>query len=68
MVEVEGRYDMLRVYLPRRRMISVAESMARQSDVRLRLPKPGFDDYIIASAALYKAAAKAHRMQGGKQR
>jgi AraC family transcriptional regulator len=49
MVEVEGRYDMLRVYLPRRRMISVAESMARQSDVRLRLPKPGFDDYIITS-------------------
>ena len=47
MVEVEGRYDMLRVYLPRRRMISVAESMARRSDVRLRLPKPGFDDYII---------------------
>ena len=44
MVEVEGRYDMLRVYLPRRRMISVAESMARRSDVRLRLPKPGFDD------------------------
>jgi AraC family transcriptional regulator len=49
MVEVEGRYDMLRVYLPRRRMISVAESMTRQSDVRLRLPKPGFDDYIITS-------------------
>jgi AraC family transcriptional regulator len=49
MVEVEGRYDMLRVYLPRRRMISVAESMARLSDVRLRLPKPGFDDYIIAN-------------------
>jgi len=47
MVEVEGRYDMLRVYLPRRRMISVTESMARRSDVRLRLPKPGFDDYII---------------------
>jgi AraC family transcriptional regulator len=47
MVEVEGRYDMLRVYLPRRRMISVAESMARRSDIRLRLPKPGFDDYII---------------------
>ncbi len=47
MVEVEGRYDMLRVYLPRRRMISVAESMARRSDVKLRLPKPGFDDYII---------------------
>jgi AraC family transcriptional regulator len=49
MVEVEGRYDMLRVYLPRRRMISVAESMARRSDVRLRLPKPGFDDYIITN-------------------
>src|ERR1700739_4969360 len=47
MVEVEGRYDMMRVYLPRRRMISVAESMARRSDVRLRVPKPGFDDYII---------------------
>jgi AraC family transcriptional regulator len=47
MVEVEGRYDMLRVYLPRRRMISVAESMARRSDVRLRQPKPGFDDCII---------------------
>jgi AraC-like DNA-binding protein len=47
MVEVEGRYDMMRVYLPRRRMISVAESMARRSDVRFRLPKPGFDDYII---------------------
>jgi AraC family transcriptional regulator len=40
---------MMRVYLPRRRIISVAESMARRSDVRLRLPKPGFDDYIITS-------------------
>jgi AraC family transcriptional regulator len=49
MVEVEGRYDMMRVYLPRQRMISVAETMARRSDVRLRLPNPGFDDYIIAS-------------------
>src|ERR1700677_3402799 len=49
MVEVEGRYDMMRVYLPRQRMISVAESMARRSDVRLRLPKPGFDDYIITN-------------------
>jgi len=47
MVEVEGRYDMMRVYLPRRRIISVAESMARRSDVRLRPPKPGFDDYIV---------------------
>ena len=47
MVEVEGRYDMMRVYLPRSRMMSVAESMARRPDVRLRLPKPGFDDYII---------------------
>jgi AraC family transcriptional regulator len=49
MVEVEGRYDMLRVYLPRQRMISVAESMARRSDVKLRLPKPGFDDCIITN-------------------
>jgi AraC family transcriptional regulator len=49
MVEVEGRYDMLRVYLPRRRIISVAESMARRSEVRLRVPKPGFDDYIITN-------------------
>jgi AraC family transcriptional regulator len=49
MVEVEGRYDMMRVYLPRRRMISVAESIARRSDVRLRLPNPGFDDYIITN-------------------
>jgi AraC family transcriptional regulator len=49
MVEVEGRYDMLRVYLPRLRMISVAGSMARRSDVRLRLPKPGFNDYIITN-------------------
>jgi AraC-like DNA-binding protein len=49
MVEVEGRYDMLRVYLPRQRMISVAESMARRSDVRLRLPKPGFDDHVITN-------------------
>src|SRR5208282_6832697 len=49
MVEVEGRYDMLRVYLPRRRLNSVAESMARRSDVRLRLPKLGFDDYIITN-------------------
>jgi hypothetical protein len=49
MVEVEGRYDMLRVYLPRQRIICVAESMARRSDVRLRLPKPGFDDYIITN-------------------
>jgi AraC family transcriptional regulator len=49
MVEVEGRYDMLRVYLPRQRMISVAESMARRSDVRLRVPNPGFDDYVITN-------------------
>src|SRR5271170_939017 len=49
MVEVEGRYDMMRIYLPRQRMISVAESMARRSDVRLRLPNPGFDDYIITN-------------------
>ena len=49
MVEVEGRYDMMRVYLPRRRMISVAESMARRPDVRLRLPNPGFDDYILTN-------------------
>jgi AraC-like DNA-binding protein len=49
MVEVEGRYDMLRVYLPRQRMISIAESMARRSDVRLRLPNPGFDDYVITN-------------------
>ena len=49
MVEVQGRYDMLRVYLPRQRMISVAASMARRSDVKLRLPKPGFDDYIITN-------------------
>jgi AraC family transcriptional regulator len=49
MVEVEGRYDMLRVYLPRQRMISVAESMAHRSDVRLRLPSPGFDDYIVTN-------------------
>src|SRR5271155_5647345 len=47
MVEVEGRYDMMRVYLPKERMTSVAESMGRRSDVKLRLPKPGFDDYII---------------------
>ena len=49
MVEVEGRYDMLRVYIPRQRMISVGENMARRSDVRLRLPKPGFNDYIITN-------------------
>src|ERR1700734_2189145 len=49
MVEVEGRYDMMRVYLPRQRIISVAETMARRSDVRLRLPNPGFDDYIITN-------------------
>jgi AraC family transcriptional regulator len=49
MVEVEGRYDMLRVYLPRRRIISVAESMPHRSEVRLRVPKPGFDDYIITN-------------------
>jgi AraC family transcriptional regulator len=49
MVEVEGRYDMMRVYLPRQRMISVAKSMSRRSEVRLRLPKPGFDDYIITN-------------------
>jgi AraC family transcriptional regulator len=47
MVEVEGRFDMMRVYLPRRRMISVAESMACRSDAKLRLLKPGFDDYIV---------------------
>jgi AraC family transcriptional regulator len=49
MVEVEGRYDMVRVYLPRRRMISVAECMARRSDVKLRPPNPGFDDYVITN-------------------
>ncbi len=49
MVEVEGRYDMVRVYLPRRRMISVAESMARKSEIRLRLPNPGFDDSVITN-------------------
>jgi AraC family transcriptional regulator len=49
MVEVEGRYDMLRVYLPLRRMISVGESMARRSEVKLRLPKPGFNDYVITN-------------------
>jgi hypothetical protein len=40
MVEVEGRYDMMRVYLPRRRILSVAESMVRRPDVRLRAPNP----------------------------
>jgi AraC-like DNA-binding protein len=49
MVEVEGRYDMMRVYLPRQRIISVAKSMTRRSDVKLRLPNPGFDDYIITN-------------------
>src|SRR5271170_722470 len=49
MVEVEGRYDMMRVYLPRQRIISVAESMTRRSDLRLRPPNPGFDDYIITN-------------------
>ena len=49
MVEVEGRYDMARVYLPRQRIIAVTESMARRSDVRLRLPSPGFDDYVITN-------------------
>ena len=49
MVEVEGRYDMLRVYLPRQRMIAVAESMARRADVKLRLPNPGFSDYVITN-------------------
>ena len=49
MVEVEGRYDMMRVYLPRRRILSVAESMVRRPDVRLRAPNPGFDDRIVAN-------------------
>jgi AraC-like DNA-binding protein len=49
MVEVEGRYDMLRVYLPRRRMIAVAQSMARKSEIRLRLPNPGFSDHVITN-------------------
>jgi AraC family transcriptional regulator len=49
MVEVEGRFDMMRVYLPRRRMISVAESMARKSEIRLRLPNPGFSDQVITN-------------------
>src|SRR5271170_5613219 len=48
MVEVEGRFDMLRVYLPRRRMSAVAECMGRKSDIRLRPPKPGFNDAVIA--------------------
>src|ERR1700733_4842984 len=34
MVEVAGRYDMMRVYLPRQRMNSVAEGMARRSDAK----------------------------------
>ena len=42
MVEVEGRYDMLRVYLPRPKINSIAESMAHRSDVRLRLPEARF--------------------------
>jgi AraC-like DNA-binding protein len=49
MVEVEGRYDMVRVYLPRRRMTAVAESMARKSEIRLRLPNPGFSDHVITN-------------------
>jgi AraC-like DNA-binding protein len=49
MVEVGGRYDMVRVYLPRRRLVSVAESMARRAEVRLRPPKPGFDDCVITN-------------------
>jgi AraC family transcriptional regulator len=49
MVEVAGRFDMMRVYLPRRRMVAVAESMARKSDIRLRLPNPGFDDIVITN-------------------
>ena len=49
MVEVEGRYDMMRVYLPRRRILSVAESMVRRPDLRLRPPNPGFDDRIVAN-------------------
>ena len=49
MVEVEGRFDMVRVYLPRSRMISVAESMARRSDIKLRLPNPGFADSVITN-------------------
>src|SRR5271168_2620963 len=40
---------MMRVYLPRQRIISVAESMTLRSDLRLRLPNPGFDDYIITN-------------------
>jgi AraC family transcriptional regulator len=47
MVEVEGRYDMIRVYLPRHRIVSVAESMGRWSEARLRPPSPGFHDYAI---------------------
>src|SRR5271156_4927650 len=49
MVEVQGRYDMMRVYLPRRRMIAIAETMSSRRDVRLRLPNPGFDVRSIAS-------------------
>jgi AraC family transcriptional regulator len=49
MVEVEGRYDMMRVYLPRQRMTSVAESMGHRSDVKLRLPNPGFEDYVVTN-------------------
>ena len=49
MVEVSGRYDMMRVYLPRQRIISVAETMARRSDVKLRPPNPGFADYVITN-------------------
>jgi hypothetical protein len=40
MVEVEGRYDMLRVYLPRRRMIAVGPPTGGEtSPAATRLPR-----------------------------
>ena len=63
MVEVEGRYDMMRVYLPRRRIISVAESMARQAEVRLRPRNPALT--IILSRICSISSILLSRIQNG---
>ena len=49
MVEVEGRYDMIRSLHPRGAGISRRRQHGPPIRRELRLPKPGFGDYIIAN-------------------
>jgi hypothetical protein len=52
MVEIDGPFDQMRVFLPRQRLISVAESMGGRSDVKLRVPKPGFQDILSSTCSI----------------